>query len=47
MILNFSFFPFRTASIFGITLKFVIKLIRKKNTKKQFEILEIKINDKK
>ena len=47
MILNFSFFPLRTASVLGITLKFVIKLIRKKNTKKQFEILEIKINDKK
>ena len=47
MILNFSFFPLRTASVLGATLKFVIKLIRKKNTKKQFEILEIKINDKK
>ena len=47
MILNFSFFPFRTASVLGITLKFLIKLIRKKNTKKQFEILEIKMNDKK
>ena len=47
MILNFSFFPLRTASVLGVTLKFVIKLIRKKNTKKQFEILEIKINDKK
>jgi len=47
MILNFSFFPFRTASVLGITLKFVIKLIRKKNIKKQFEISEIKTNDKK
>ena len=47
MILNFSFFPFRTASILGIVLKSVIRLIRKKNTKKQFEILEIKKNVKK
>ena len=44
MILNFSFQPFRMASIFGIILKFITKLIRKKNNKKQFEILEIKIN---
>jgi polyisoprenyl-phosphate glycosyltransferase len=47
MILNFSFFPFRTASVLGIVLKFVIKLIRKKNTKKQFEISEIKTNNNK
>ena len=47
MILNFSFFPFRTASVLGIILKSVIRLIRKKNTKKQFEILEIKKNVKK
>jgi len=45
MILNFSFQPFSMASIFGIILKFITKLIRKKNNKKQFEILEIKIND--
>jgi polyisoprenyl-phosphate glycosyltransferase len=45
MILNFSFKPFRMASIFGIILKLITKLIRKKNNKKQFEILEIKIND--
>ena len=44
MILNFSFQPFRMASIFGIILKLITKLIRKKNNKKQFEILEIKIN---
>jgi len=47
MILNFSFLPLRSASILGLTLKFIIKLIRKKNIKKQFEILEIKTNVKK
>jgi polyisoprenyl-phosphate glycosyltransferase len=47
MILNFSFLPFRAASVLGITLKFVVELIRKKNTKKQFEIMEIKKNDEK
>tara|TARA_B100000767_G_scaffold83464_1_gene80386 strand:+ start:5376 stop:6167 length:792 start_codon:yes stop_codon:yes gene_type:complete len=47
MILNFSFLPFRAASILGISLKLIIKLIRKKNKKKQFEILEIKTNVKK
>lgn len=46
MILNFSFFPFRAASILGIALKIIVKLIRKKNKKKQFEILEIKTHDK-
>ena len=46
MILNFSFLPFRTISIIGMLLKIIIKLIRKKNNKKQFEILEIKKNDK-
>ena len=40
MILNFSFFPLRVASIFGITLKILIKLIRKKNTRLQYDILE-------
>lgn len=47
MILNFSFLPFRAASILGISLKLIIKLIRKENKKKQFEILEIKTNVKK
>jgi undecaprenyl-phosphate 4-deoxy-4-formamido-L-arabinose transferase len=46
MILNFSFFPFRVASIFGITLKIFIKLFRKKSGKPQFIIKEI-INGKK
>ena len=47
MILNFSFLPFRAVSILGLSLKLIIKLIRKKNKKKQFKILEIKINVKK
>ena len=47
MILNVSFLPLRSASILGLSLKFIIKLIRKKNIKKQFEILEIKTNVKK
>ena len=47
MILNFSFFPLRAASVLGITLKSVIQIIRKKNIKKQFQILEIKKNAKK
>ena len=47
MILNFSFLPFRSASILGLSLKIIIKLIRKKNKKKQFSILEIKTNVKK
>tara|TARA_B100001057_G_C22812872_1_gene936158 strand:+ start:492 stop:1280 length:789 start_codon:yes stop_codon:yes gene_type:complete len=45
MILNFSFFPVRTASILGVILKILIKFFRKKNTKPQFEIKEI-INGK-
>ena len=47
LILKISFFPFRTASVLGITLKSVIQIIRKKNIKKQFQILEIKKNVKK
>ena len=47
MILNFSFLPFRSASILGLSLKIIIKLIRKKSKKKQFSILEIKTNVKK
>lgn len=41
MILNFSFLPFRTASIFGFTLKLFIKVLRKKNEKLQFSVKEI------
>ena len=44
MILNFSFLPFRAASVFGIILKAIIKLFRKKNIKPQFKILEIITN---
>ena len=40
MILNFSFLPLRSASIVGVILKIIIKILRKKNTKLQFEIKE-------
>ncbi len=40
MIINFSFFPLRYASILGIILKLIIKLFRKKNNGPQYEILE-------
>ena len=40
MILNFSFFPIRLSSLFGISLKLIIILIRKKNNKPQFNIIE-------
>ena len=40
MVINFSFYPFRMSSIFGITLKLLIKLIRKKNKKTQYKIIE-------
>lgn len=40
MIMNFSFLPFRSASLIGISLKFFIKLIRRGNKKKQYQILE-------
>ena len=40
MILNFSFLPLRPASLVGIILKVIIKILRKKNTKLQFEIKE-------
>ena len=40
MILNFSFLPLRPASLVGIILKIIIKILRKKNTKLQFEIKE-------
>ena len=45
MILNFSFLPFRLASFFGIMLKIIIKIFRKKNKRPQFKILEIRTND--
>ena len=40
MVLNFSFYPFRLASIFGIVLKFFVKISRKDGNKSQFEISE-------
>ncbi len=43
MLWDFSFLPFRPASIFGISLKYIIKFIRKENIKNQYEIIE-KIN---
>ena len=45
MLMNFSFFPFKTSSIFGIVLKFFVKLVRKKNIKPQYEISEIISNE--
>ena len=40
MVLNFSFFPFRFASILGAVLKYTVKVFRKNNEKLQYEILE-------
>ncbi len=40
MVLNFSFYPIRFGSFFGILLKFLVKILRKKNTRPQFEITE-------
>ncbi len=40
MLLNYSFLPLRISSIFGIILKSIIILVRKKNTNNQFEISE-------
>ena len=40
MVLNFSFYPIRFGSFFGILLKFLVKILRKKNTRPQFEIKE-------
>ena len=40
MVINFSFYPLRIASFFGIILQFLVKLIRKKNKKIQYSILE-------
>ena len=45
MLINFSFFPFKTPSIFGIVLKFLVKLVRKKNIKPQYKISEIISNE--
>ena len=39
MVLNFSFLPFRPVSIFGLIIKFIIKIFRKQNNKSQFKIL--------
>jgi len=40
MIINFSFYPLRIASFFGIALKLLVRLLRKKNNKTQYSILE-------
>ena len=40
MVINFSFYPFRMSSIFGIILKLLIKFIRKKNIRAQYKIIE-------
>ena len=40
MIINFSFYPLRIASFFGIILKLLVRLLRKKNNKIQYSILE-------
>ena len=45
MLINFSFFPFRASSMFGIILKLLVKLVRKKNIKPQYEISEIISNE--
>ncbi len=41
MLWDFSFFPFRPASIFGVILKFIVRLTRKDNLKSQYEIADI------
>jgi undecaprenyl-phosphate 4-deoxy-4-formamido-L-arabinose transferase len=40
MVINFSFYPIRIASIFGIILKILIKFFRNKDNKNQFKIIE-------
>ena len=40
MVLNFSFFPFRFASILCAVLKYTVKAFRKNSKKLQYEILE-------
>lgn len=44
MILNFSFLPLRSASIFGIIIKIIVKIFRKRNIKPQFKISKIETN---
>ena len=39
MVLNFSFYPFRSSSVIGVLLKIIVKLFRKKR-RVQYEILE-------
>lgn len=41
MLINFSFFPIRIVSPFGILLKYFVKIFRKKTLKPQYEIIEI------
>ena len=41
MILNFSFFPLRFASFFGLILKIFVKIFRKKNKDPQYKIFKI------
>ena len=40
MLIDFQFFPIRLSSPFGLTLKFIIKLLRKRNEKPQYNISE-------
>ena len=40
MVINFSFYPLRIASFFGILLKLLVKVLRKKNNKMQYSIIE-------
>ena len=41
MIINFSVLPFRASSIFGLILKIIIRIFRKKSLKPQYKIIEI------
>ena len=41
MILNFSFLPFRTASIFGFTLKLFVRVLRKKQKNYNFQLKKL------
>ena len=41
MILNFSFLPFRTASIFGFTLKLFVRVLRKKTKNYNFQLKKL------
>jgi len=40
MLIDFQFYPIRLSSPFGLTLKFIIKLLRKRNEKPQYNISE-------